>query len=331
MNFDQIFGPGFQDLVANLGTGAGPIILAVVFLTVVLAVYAIGSLVTSRDPVQHRLVGDAVDTEVVTPNLRRDRDSSFWASMVRTIENHGFPMNEKARTAMRMRMYQAGFTRPSAVAIHYILRFVIAIGAPIGFLLLLPSIAPDMSVKKIFMWTGVVTFMAIFLPRLYVSHRIDKRKLFYTEAFPDALDMLVVCVEAGLALDAAIARVGEKIARAHPLLAEQFAMVSLELRAGKSRMDALRNMAERVDIDELNSFITLLIQSDQLGTSMAQTLRVYAEEMRIKRMLRAEEMAHKLPVKLVVPLVTCILPAMITAVLLPAMIRIIRDVLPALG
>ena len=108
-------------------------------------------------------------------------------------------------------------------------------------------------------------------------------------------------------------------------------MVSLELRAGKSRMDALRNMAERVDIEELNSFITLLIQSDQLGTSMAQTLRVYAEEMRVKRMLRAEEMAHKLPVKLVVPLVTCILPAMITAVLLPAMIRIIRDVLPNLG
>ena len=108
-------------------------------------------------------------------------------------------------------------------------------------------------------------------------------------------------------------------------------MVSLELRAGKTRVDALRNMSRRIGLDEVNSFVSLLIQSDQLGTSVAQSLRVYAEEMRIKRMLRAEEMAHKLPVKLVVPLVTCILPAMICAVLLPAMIRIIRDVLPHLG
>ena len=185
--------------------------------------------------------------------------------------------------------------------------------------------------RKIIIYTAVCAFIGIFLPRIWVSHRIDQRKLQYTEAFPDALDMLVVCVEAGLGLDAAITRVGEKISRAHPLLAEQFAMVALELRAGKSRADALRNMAQRVDIDELNSFVTLLIQSDQLGTSVAQTLRVYAEEMRVKRMLKAEEMAHKLPVKLVVPLVTCVLPAMITVVLLPAMIRIIRDVLPNLG
>jgi len=107
--------------------------------------------------------------------------------------------------------------------------------------------------------------------------------------------------------------------------------VALELRAGKSREDALRNLARRCGLREISSFVTLLLQSDQLGTSVAQTLRVYAQDMRTSRMLRAEEKAHKLPVKLVVPLVLCILPAMMTVVLLPGMITIIRVIIPGLS
>jgi tight adherence protein C len=108
-------------------------------------------------------------------------------------------------------------------------------------------------------------------------------------------------------------------------------MVSLELRAGKSRADALRNFAKRIDLREISSFVTLLLQSDALGTSIGQTLRIHAEEMRARRMLRAEEMAHKLPVKMTIPLVLCILPAMFAAVMLPGMLTIARVILPALG
>ena len=332
MNVEQLFGPGFQDMVQTLLDGGSLyLILGLVFLAVVIAVLAVSSLVGTRNPVEHRLAPHVTDSDVVAPEVRRDRQNSLWNNLVTTLEKHGFPMDRERESSLRLRLYQAGFTSPSAAVVHYIVRVILGLGLPLAFLISIPQFAPNMSAQKVMLYTAMVAAIAIYLPRIWVSMRIDQRKRTYLEAFPDALDMLVVCVEAGLSLDSSFTRVGEKIARSHPLMAEEIAMVSLELRAGKTRSDALRNMSRRIGLDEVNSFVSLLIQSDELGTSVAQSLRVYAEEMRIKRMLRAEEMAHKLPVKLVVPLVTCILPAMICAVLLPAMIRIIRDVMPHLG
>ncbi|MEM7225551.1 MAG: type II secretion system F family protein [Pseudomonadota bacterium] len=332
MNFEQLLGPDFLDVIQPLLEGGSLyVILGLVFIAIVIAVLAVSSLVGSRDPVEHRLATGTTENDVVAPEVRRDKENSLWNNLVSTLEKHGFPIDQTRESSLRLRLYQAGFTNPSAAVVHYVVRVILALGAPLAFLLMVPQFWPDMSAQKIMLYTVFVAVAAIYIPRIWVSMRIDARKRTYLEGFPDALDMLVVCVEAGLSLDSAFTRVGEKIARAHPLMAEEIAMVSLELRAGKTRVDALRNMSRRIGLDEVNSFVSLLIQSDQLGTSVAQSLRVYAEEMRIKRMLRAEEMAHKLPVKLVVPLVTCILPAMICAVLLPAMIRIIRDVLPHLG
>ena len=142
--------------------------------------------------------------------------------------------------------------------------------------------------------------------------------------------MLMVCVEAGLGIDSAFSRVGEQMTVAHPILAQHFGLVALELRAGKSREAAMRNMSERIGISEVTSFVILLVQSDELGTSVATTLRVHAEEMRIKRMLRAEEKAHMLPVKMSVILITCLLPAMFVVILAPACIRIVRTLIPIL-
>jgi len=172
---------------------------------------------------------------------------------------------------------------------------------------------------------------AAVLPGRWRSRRAGRYRRAIARGFPDALDMMVVCVEAGLGLDAALSRVGGQIAPAHPLLAAELALVALELLAGKSREAALRACAARTGVAEIASFATLLIQSDALGSGIAQTLRVQAEEMRAARMLRAEEMAHTLPVKLTIPLVACILPAMIAVVLLPGIITIVRDVLPGLG
>jgi tight adherence protein C len=142
---------------------------------------------------------------------------------------------------------------------------------------------------------------------------------------------MLVCVEAGLGLEAAFARVGEELVRSHPLIAEQLGTVVLELRAGRSREDALRRLADRAEVDEIRAFATLLIQSTKLGSSVGQTLRIYAAEMREKRRMRAEEKAHRLPVLLSVPLVACMLPVMIGVLMLPAFIRVVRSVLPALS
>jgi tight adherence protein C len=178
---------------------------------------------------------------------------------------------------------------------------------------------------------GFGALMGLYIPSLFIRAKADRRQREIVNAFPDALDLMLVCVEAGLGLEAAFTRVGMEITTSHPLLAEQFGAVVLELRAGRSREDALRRMADRAGVDEIRAFSTLLIQSTKLGTSLAQTLRVYAAEMREKRRMRAEEKAHRLPVLLSIPLVACMLPTMIGVLMLPAAIRVIRVVLPLLA
>jgi tight adherence protein C len=142
--------------------------------------------------------------------------------------------------------------------------------------------------------------------------------------------MLLVCVESGLGLDGALARVADEIGRAHPLLSEQFGFIGRELRVGRDREVALRSMAERIGIDEVTSLVTLLIQTDKLGTSIGDALRAHAYEMRSTRLLRAEEKAMKLPVKLSIPLIFLILPALLLVILAPASLSIGREMFPAL-
>lgn len=183
---------------------------------------------------------------------------------------------------------------------------------------------------KLYFSLVVAAAMGLYIPSLFVRIRADRRQQAVVNAFPDALDLMLVCVEAGLGLEAAFSRVGMEMTSSHPLLAEQFGAVVLELRAGRSHEDALRRMADRAGTDDIRAFATLLIQSTKLGSSISQTLRVYASEMREKRRLRAEEKAHRLPVLISIPLVACMLPTMIGVLMLPAAIRVVRAVFPAL-
>jgi tight adherence protein C len=141
---------------------------------------------------------------------------------------------------------------------------------------------------------------------------------------------MLVCVEAGLGLDAAFGRVGKEMNHSQPLLAELLGTTVLELRAGRSREDALRRMADRAGVEEIRSFATLLIQSTKLGSSIGSTLRVYAAEMRERRRMRAEEKAYRLPVLISIPLVACMLPVMVGVLMLPAAIKVVRELLPNL-
>ncbi len=313
------------------------LLLGLIFVTVVLAVLGIAALF-NRNPVQRRLIGGAPKPgsnrrdKGDTPILRATQDrETVWDDIVKPLEKHFVDQKDGAQSSLRIRMMQAGFTGPNVVRNYFLIRTVLAIGLPIGFLFLAPVIGIALPVKKLMLLTVGLGLAGLYLPGIWVSSRVDKRQRAISEAFPDALDMMVVCVEAGLGLDAAFTRVGTQIAPAHPLLAAELGMVALELRAGKTRADALRNFSKRIALREVTSFVTLLLQSDALGTSVGQTLRIHAEEMRAHRMLRAEEMAHKLPVKLTIPLVSCILPAMFAAVLLPGMLRIVRVIMPNLG
>ena len=177
----------------------------------------------------------------------------------------------------------------------------------------------------------MLALLGFYLPDIYLKLKIRRRKDKIVKGFPDALDLLVVCVEAGMGLDAAINRVAEEIRLSSQVISDEFKILNLELRAGKSRIEALRNLGVRTDVEEVRSFATLLVQTDRFGTSVAQALRVHSDSMRIRRYQKAEELAAKLPVKLMFPLIFFIFPAIFVVVVGPAAIQIYHIYHRALG
>ncbi len=319
--------------LSTVMSGSSAALLAVLFAAVIFLVFGISSLVRTNDPVQRRLAASATADAAgvpIPPRKQRFEQSERWQKLLKTLEENIGVVKEEERTRMRRRMIQAGFMDPAAPRYYVVVRVLLTMILPAAYLAVSPFITENVPVENIMITAIAAAVTGLYAPMLIIKYKVFLRQRAVQEGFPDSLDMLVVCVEAGLGFDAAFNRVGTQLERAHPVVAWHFAMVALELRAGKSREDALRNFSHRVGITEVSSFVTLLIQSDALGTSIAQTLRVHADEMRDKRMMRAEEKAHMLPVLLSIPLVVCILPAMITVVLLPGIIGIVRRVLPAL-
>jgi len=178
-----------------------------------------------------------------------------------------------------------------------------------------------------YVWIAACGYYA---PSVWLKHMIAVRQDALQRAVPDALDLMVVCVEAGLGLDQAIGRVGHEVSQAHPVLGDELNILSQELRTGVQRQTALRNLAHRTDLQELRNLVALLVQTDRFGTSIGQALRVHADSMRTTRRLKAEEMAAKLPVKLLFPLIIFIFPSMFIVTIGPACIKIVRILFPAM-
>ena len=311
-------------------------LLFLLFLAVVAVVYGIAALVGERRDVRERLVdggtGSFSDEGIVAGAGLRVHDArSAWVHLVTAIEKAGIPLVDTKDATLRGRLVAAGYTKDYAPRVYSLIRLVMVIGLPIGLLAFLWATGSAPSTMKLYIFAMVAALLGLYLPSVWIRAKADRRQRQIINGFPDALDLMLVCVEAGLGLEAAFSRVGMEMTRSHPLLAEQLGAVVLELRAGRSQEDALRRMADRANADEIRAFSTLLIQSHKLGSSIAQTLRIYAAEMRERRRMRAEEKAHRLPVLLSVPLVTCMLPVMIGVLMLPAVIRTIRTVLPAIG
>ena len=225
-------------------------------------------------------------------------------------------------SALRLKMIQAGYANPTAVGIFLGARLVLGVGLAGMVLTLIPIIGLPAGLAILgALWGFAVGWL---FPGMLVSSRIRKRQKEMVKALPDALDLLVVCVEAGLGLNQAMVRVAQEIGHVSQVLGEQLELTNLEIRAGTARDEALRNLGERTGVDDIQSFAGMLIQTDRFGTSIADALRVHADVLRTKRRQRAEEAAAKTAIKMLFPLVFFIFPAMFVVILGPAVIQVIR-------
>ncbi len=267
---------------------------------------------------------------VTTAESLQARQDGAWSRLAKMIEGSGLSLVDSKPDALRARLIAAGFIGREAPRLYTLIRLVLIFLVPMLVLGTLVLLNAKMTVLKLYLYGAGGGLIGLYLPALLLQIKVDRRTEAITNGFPNCLDLMLVCVEAGLGLEAAFDRVGRELAEAEPLVAQLLTSTVLHLRAGATREEALRRMANGSGIPEIRSFSTLLIQSDKLGTSIATTLRVYASEMRERRRMRAEEKAHRLPVLISIPLIVCMLPTMVGVLMLPAVILVIRQIIPAM-
>ena len=260
----------------------------------------------------------------------RSYNDSIWNRLVTQIEQAGLNLDDTKNDVLREKLRAAGFASPLAPRLYTLIRLGLVVGLPVAFVGGSLALGKELTFMRLYVVGSICGAAGLFLPSLFIRIRADRRREALTNGFPDALDLILIAVEAGLGLEAALDRVAREMASSHPLVAQLLATATLRLRAGATREEALWQMAHEAGIDEIRSFSTLLIQSDKLGSSIGATLRVYAAEMRERRRMRAEEKAHRLPVLLSIPLVVCMLPTMIGVLMLPAVVRVIRNLFPVM-
>jgi tight adherence protein C len=288
-----------------------------VFLSVALAVgFGASYFLRTASPLERRL-RDLVDTGVGVGTRVSSLDLMHASYGQLEKFANVLPQSPKQMSALRRRMAVAGFDRPEAAVLYAL--------AEIGLPILFGSIA----------WLylqgtrGIIAGLTVgavgyLLPGLWLGSKIANRKRLIQNGLPDALDLLLVTIEAGSGLDQALVKVSNELQIACPPLADELRNVVTEMRAGRSRIDALKQLAERTKVDDVRTLVATMIQTDKFGTSIGQALRTHADVARTKRRQRAEERAQKLGVKLVFPLVLCLFPAMYVVVLGPAALRIMR-------
>jgi tight adherence protein C len=237
------------------------------------------------------------------------------------------PKKSENHRIKRIRFLKAGIRNQQAGLIFWGSKCFLVIVFFVTFLMLRFFVFPVMNTQLAIALGVFMPFLGFYLPDIWLLQKTQKRQERLLKAIPDALDLLVVCVEAGMGLDEAINRVAKEIKLKNPELSDELAFLGLELRAGQQRQDALKNMAERINLEEVRNLVTLLIQADKFGTNIADTLRVYSDTFRSERFQRAEEMAAKLPVKLVFPLLMFIFPALFVVIVGPAAISIYRNLI----
>lgn len=240
------------------------------------------------------------------------------------LGKYSAPKGEEELTHRKKKLIVAGYRKANAPIVFYGLKILLAVALPSAVFIVLMFLGIPVRKMAMLMLLLTLALAGFYSPDLWVRLAIARRQEKITDGFPDALDMMVVCVEAGMGLDQAIKRVSDEMKLNYRIISEEFGQMNMELRAGRSRQDAMRNLAARTDVEDVKSLVTLLIQTDKFGTSVAQALRVHSDSMRTKRRQRAEERAMKLPVKLLFPLILFIFPSLFVAVIGPGAIQIYR-------
>jgi tight adherence protein C len=263
-------------------------------------------------------------TEIMTPlskNVRR------WIEPLA-----GATMNAEQwlTSPLRIKFSNAGLNKPSDVTYYFAAKTLLAFAFPLLFFIGNMTFNWTSGFLYLLVAMGVCSVFGYFLPTGVLDRLVAMRQRELFLAFPDALDLLRVCVEAGLGLDAAVERVGREMQIESQALAQEFSLLGLELRAGAGRTDALRNLALRIGLKDIDTLVAMLIQADRFGTNMADSLLMHSESLRSKRRLAAEEAAAKLPVKILMPLIFCVFPALLTVLLGPAVINIVLVLAPRL-
>jgi tight adherence protein C len=295
-----------------------PLIILFVFAAVtMLLVVALYPLLARTDVIAERL------RQVRTPGssriVRRDIPSGRIGELALFI-GQAVPVTPQSLSAFKLFLAQAGFRNPQSVMLFLAVKVLVTVILVVGYVFVYTLWLPG----QLYFWLQLVIigFIGFILPNVWLVSRKNKRQGEILYTLPDALDLLTVCIEAGLGLDASLVKITEEEWFSRRALAEEFRVVSQEVRAGKPRNEALRDMAERSGVDDLKSLAASLIQTERLGTSVAQSLRVYSDSLRVKRRQRAEEAAAKTTIKLVFPLAFFIFPALIVVLLGPATIRL---------
>ncbi len=295
-------------------------VFAIVALTVVLVGRLYGEKRTKK-----RLTEIMANTATHVPPKRHARPGASSLTKVDVLINSlsklSLPEAGWQDSGVRLRFLQAGFRDGNAIRIFYAIKSLLTFVVPTIVYVVLWRFGPPMTTIKMVSYVLGVAALGYYLPDFFVRFRTNTRVQAMQDTLPDMIDLLIICTESGLGIDAAITRVARDSARTSPLLSQEFYLTSLEIRAGAGRVTALRNMALRTNLEDLRGFVSMLIQADKFGTSIADSLRIQSEMMRVKRMQRAEEKAAKVPVKMLLPLILFIFPVLMIVLIGPAIMQ----------
>ena len=303
-------------------------ILALVFMGVAAALAGLSSL-ARPNAARRRLLGLAQGPAPATA------DPGRWlprlAALLRPIGRLSVPQEGFEKSSIRLRFLHAGVRSPAAPPAFFGLKTLLALGLPLLGLTAMTTAGVPLRGQGAMLGLLALAAGGYYGPNLLLSQAVMRRQREIFESFPDALDLMTVCVEAGLGTEAAMVRVADDLQIKSPALAEELRLVNLELRAGADRDRALRNLAMRTGVEEVDGFVTMISQAERFGTSIAASLRVHADMLRTVRRQRAEEAAAKIALKLLFPLIFCIFPSLMVVLMGPAMIQIYRVLLPSMG
>jgi tight adherence protein C len=313
-----------MDTILNAMTndGGGLFVSLFVFAAAALAAFGIMAAVQLRGAVKRRAAGIVLDSSD-EPGAHTLTQSGVKAAqrLIDYTTRHYATLDDRNMKHLRSRLVQAGIFDSRAVGFFFLARAVMAVALGATVVILMPIFAPNAqgSFWPLLGGAGLLGYLA---PSFAVDCMIKVKRQEYRAGFPDFMDLLVVCADAGLAMEGALERVGRELAASYPSLAANIHMTNLEIRAGRTLTEALEHFGDRLGLEEVRSFATLIQQSSELGSSITDALRVYSDDMRHKRLSIAEEKAYALPAKLTMPLMLCVFPTLFVVILLPVFVRI---------